>query len=156
MALEANEEGGPRTFLRITPPFSGRMRARIHVDTAGPAGQRSDPGDRTPDAADRESGVADRDPAHRESDLAERPGDPAAVQVPPERLVADPPAFPSADDTEDELRADPDAEYTPERHRERHVAAVERWRDRVRGSIVDAVDLRLPDGDHRIEVRTLG
>jgi len=30
-ALEADARGGPRTVLRVTPPFSGRMRARLHV-----------------------------------------------------------------------------------------------------------------------------
>jgi len=30
-AMEADARGGPRTVLRVTPPFSGRMRARLHV-----------------------------------------------------------------------------------------------------------------------------
>lgn len=30
-AAEADARGGPRTVLRVTPPFSGRMRARLHV-----------------------------------------------------------------------------------------------------------------------------
>jgi len=30
-AVEATNRGGRETVLRITPPFSGRMRARIHV-----------------------------------------------------------------------------------------------------------------------------
>jgi hypothetical protein len=35
-ALETRERGGRRTVLRALPPFSGRMRARIHVvDGAG-------------------------------------------------------------------------------------------------------------------------
>ncbi|SDZ82377.1 hypothetical protein SAMN04488065_0586 [Haloplanus vescus] len=29
-ALEATRRGGRRTVLRVTPPFSGRMRARLH------------------------------------------------------------------------------------------------------------------------------
>jgi len=130
-ALEANARGrgvardergrdAGRTVLRVTPPFSGRMRARIHV----------------------ERGI--------EYD------DPAPVHVPPEDIVADPPPFPTPDDTEDALRADPDAEYTPERHRERHEGAVADWRDAVRASVVDAVDLRLTDGVHRVEVTVLG
>jgi hypothetical protein len=32
MALEANRRGSTRAVLRITPPFSGRMRARLHVE----------------------------------------------------------------------------------------------------------------------------
>ncbi|MBX0325731.1 hypothetical protein EGH21_22195 [Halomicroarcula sp. F13] len=30
-ALEANTRDGPETVLRATPPYSGRMRARLHV-----------------------------------------------------------------------------------------------------------------------------
>lgn len=30
-ALEADARDGPRTVLRVTPPYSGRMRARLHV-----------------------------------------------------------------------------------------------------------------------------
>lgn len=30
-AIEADARGGPPTVLRVTPPFSGRMRARLHV-----------------------------------------------------------------------------------------------------------------------------
>lgn len=30
-AVEANESGDAWTVLRVTPPFSGRMRARLHV-----------------------------------------------------------------------------------------------------------------------------
>jgi hypothetical protein len=31
-ALEATERGGRDAVLRVTPPFSGRMRARLHVE----------------------------------------------------------------------------------------------------------------------------
>lgn len=30
-AVEANAGGDTRTVLRVTPPYSGRMRARLHV-----------------------------------------------------------------------------------------------------------------------------
>jgi hypothetical protein len=30
-AMEAEARGGPPTVLRVTPPYSGRMRARLHV-----------------------------------------------------------------------------------------------------------------------------
>jgi len=40
-ALELRERGGPRAVLRVTPPFSGRMRARLHV--AGREGEYADP-----------------------------------------------------------------------------------------------------------------
>ena len=31
-ALEARDRGRRRAVLRVTPPFSGRMRARLHVE----------------------------------------------------------------------------------------------------------------------------
>jgi|SRR5699024_4521928 len=34
-ALEADRQADARTVLRVTPPFSGRMRARIHVEGSG-------------------------------------------------------------------------------------------------------------------------
>lgn len=35
-ALEADARGEAETVLRMTPPFSGRMRARLHVVQDGP------------------------------------------------------------------------------------------------------------------------
>lgn len=40
-AVEANERGDAGAVLRVTPPFSGRMRARIH--RAGADGAAGDP-----------------------------------------------------------------------------------------------------------------
>lgn len=126
-AAEAGHRGGDdegRTVLRITPPFSGRMRARIHQA--------------------RPDEYADADPPH-------------PVHVPPADLLGPAaPAYPTPSDTEDELRADPDAEYTPERHRERHVAAVEAWREQARAAIADTVTLRTPARDHEVSVAVLG
>lgn len=31
-AFETNRTPGPRAVLRVTPPFAGRMRARLHVE----------------------------------------------------------------------------------------------------------------------------
>lgn len=42
-ALEANARRDVDTVLRVTPPFSGRMRARLHV-----AGREADYGDPAP------------------------------------------------------------------------------------------------------------
>ncbi len=119
-ALEANVRRDAGVVVRITPPYSGRMRARIHVEGA-------------------------------ESTYDE----PAPIHVSPERLVASPPPFPTPDDTEDELRDDPDARYTPETHRLRHERAVERWRAAVRESIVDTVELSTSRGPHEVSVLTL-
>lgn len=40
-ALELRERGGPRAVLRVNPPFSGRMRARLHVE--GREGEYDEP-----------------------------------------------------------------------------------------------------------------
>ena len=40
-ALELRERGGQRRVLRVTPPFAGRMRARLHVE--GTEGDYGDP-----------------------------------------------------------------------------------------------------------------
>ncbi|WP_132059455.1 hypothetical protein [Halorussus amylolyticus] len=80
-----------------------------------------------------------------------------AIHLDPARLVSsDVPAYPSPDDTEDALRADPDAEFSVERHRERHVAAVEAWREAVASSVVESVELRVGDETHAVEIKTLG
>jgi len=114
-ALETNRRGGDdRAVLRVTPPFSGRMRARIHLD----------------------QGVDDD-----------------TVRMPPGRLVADAPPPPTPDDTADDLRGDPDAEYTRDRHREWHEAALAEWRATARERIVERVRLV---GDHTVGAVVIG
>lgn len=120
-ALEANARRDAGAVLRVTPPFAGRMRARLHLDG-------------------------------READY----GDPAPLHVSPEAFIADAPPFPDPDDTEDELREDPDAEYTPARHREAHATAVETWRAALRETIVDTATVETPAGPHGVDVATLG
>jgi hypothetical protein len=41
-AIEANRSDGPRTVLRVTPPFDGRMRARLHVEHEGEYAESDD------------------------------------------------------------------------------------------------------------------
>ena len=115
-ALETNWRSDRHTVLRVTPPFSGRMRARIH----------------RPGAAD----------------------DTGAVHVDPSAFVDDPPAYPHPDETADRLREA--GRYTTDRHHDRHTAAVAAWRDAVRESLVDAVDLPTDEGSHRVNVAYLG
>ncbi|PSP78612.1 hypothetical protein BRC81_07265 [Halobacteriales archaeon QS_1_68_20] len=148
-AFEANREGGPRTVLRVTPPFSGMMRARLHrlVDDRGDAEtEDTDPG---------HAGTRDADPG----DVGtgdERTG-PEPVHVDPADLLSDAvPPYPHPDETEEALRADPEASYTPERHHERHQQAVEDWRERARANLADAVTVQTPDGPHEVEVTVLG
>jgi glycerol kinase len=74
-ALEARLRGGRCTVLRVTPPFSGWMRARLHVEGASRDGP------------------------------AEGAAASAPVRVQPERLVPDPPPYPDPDETADAVRA---------------------------------------------------
>lgn len=120
-ALEANERRGRDAVLRVTPPFTGRMRARLHL--AGAEGAYEGPS---------------------------RP-----VHIDPERLVRDPPAFPSVDETGDELRASEEA-YSRERHRERHEAAVAEWRAAVRDALVERATISTGDGRREVDVSYLG
>lgn len=65
-ALEANERtGGADAVLRMTPPFSGRMRARLHVR------QGSETGNETPIALPAQALLEDRCPAPPEPDDVE-------------------------------------------------------------------------------------
>ena len=120
-ALEARAQRDRPVVLRATPPFSGRMRARLHVV----------------------SGEYDESPA--------------PLHVDPPALLDDAaPAYPRPADTEDELRADPDAEYTVERHHERHEAAVANWRETITDHIRDTATVETPDGPHEVGVTLLG
>ncbi|WP_299334850.1 hypothetical protein [Haloplanus sp.] len=111
-ALETNRRTDRRIVLRVTPPFSARMRARLHR----PEGKIDD-----------------------------------AVHLNPEHLVDDPPQYPHPDETRD-----PDGSYAPERHHERHTAAVRAWREAVRETVVNAVDIPTQAGPHRVVVKPLG
>jgi len=130
-AYEAARQAGRAAVLRATPPFSGRMRARLHVSEVVPG----------------EEAAAEADPGA---------DGPPPLEVAPADLLAAPPPYPHPDDTEDELRADPDVAYTRERHRRRHEAALERWRQRARECIADRVTVETGAGEREIEVVVLG
>lgn len=120
-ALEARRQRGSSATLRVTPPFSGRMRARLHV---------------------------------RPADYDETP---APLHVSPEALLEESaPAYPRPAETGDRLRGDPDAEYTVERHHERHREAVAAWRERVRRHLRKTATVETPDGPHEVTVSVLG
>lgn len=130
-AYEATHQTDRDAVLRVTPPFSGRMRARLHV--------RGDGSD--------EEAAAEAD--------TDRDG-PPPIEIPPGDLLGEAPPYPHPDDTEDALRADSDAVYTRERHRERHEAALVAWREAARAAIVDSVVLETPAGPHEVDVTVLG
>ncbi|MEF8851442.1 MAG: hypothetical protein V5A44_06980 [Haloarculaceae archaeon] len=120
-AVESRRQRDERVLLRVTPPFSGRMRARIHVPAGGDA-EGSD-----------------------------------AVHLDPTTLLEPgAPPYPRPGDTEDELRTDPDVEYTVERHHERHREALERWRDRLPDYVADRVTVETAAGSVTVDVAVLG
>ena len=75
-ALEATLGTGRETVLRVTPPFSGRMRARLHV--AGTAGSYDDP---DPIRVDPQSLVAPLPAYPTAADTAAELDSPAAVNT---------------------------------------------------------------------------
>lgn len=116
-AAEATADGSD-AVLRVTPPFSGRMRARLHVVQSG-------------DAAD--------DTIHL---------------APSTLLTDDAPAYPTPDDTADELREDDTESYSVERHRTYHEQRVEAWRESLPSYVVDSVTP--PAVGHEVTVSLLG
>jgi hypothetical protein len=81
--------------------------------------------------------------------------DEETVHVPPRSLLDDDvPAYPTPDETADELRSRADLEYSVERHREYHEQQVEAWRTALLDHVVASV--RLPDVDGEITVSVLG
>ena len=112
-ALEATLRSDREVVLRVTPPFSGRMRARLHALDAGGDGGAGDSGEQS-DA---------RTPLH----------------VDPRRLVEDVPAYPEVDDTAAE-HPDADLETRRERHAANVEAWRETVRERVAASVEIEVD----------------
>lgn len=119
-ALEATLRSDREVVLRATPPFSGRMRARLHALDAG--GDGTDAGDG---------------------------GGP--IHVDPRDLVDDAPPYPEPDETAAEY---PDADLDD--RRDRHAAAVEAWRERVRERIGSSVEIAVDGESRAVDVVALG
>jgi len=135
-ALEARRQRSRPVVLRVTPPFSGRMRARLHVAESEPSTDEGVPGSTDTDA--------------------ER-GPPEPLHVDPRAFVgSDAPPYPRPADTGDALRADSDADYTVDRHHDRHRAAVASWRDRVRDHFVAETTIETDRAPVRVDVVVLG
>lgn len=116
-AMEADARGGPATVLRVTPPFSGRMRARLHV--------------------------------------VQTVDDEGTVHIPPQVFFDEgAPAYPTPDETADELRSREELEYSVDRHREYHAQQVESWRAALLDHVVESVTL--PEVDGEVTISLLG
>lgn len=130
-ALEATLRSDRRVVLRVTPPYSGRMRARIHrVDATqtGPTGE----------------------------DESAAPGGP--IHVDPADLVEDCPAYPEVDETAADL-PEADVETRRERHAAAVAAWRDAVRESVGGTVavsVDAASVDRTDATHEIDVVALG
>ncbi|GAB7008612.1 hypothetical protein [Halorubrum trueperi] len=110
-ALEATLRTDHEVVLRVTPPFSGRMRARLHsVDDAAPARAN----------ADEEAG-------------------PEPICIHPRDLVADVQAYPEVDETAAK-HPDADVETHRRVHGEAVEAWRERVRDSIVESVALDVD----------------
>ncbi|MEZ3165543.1 hypothetical protein ABNG03_15510 [Halorubrum sp. RMP-47] len=112
-ALEASLRSDREVMLRATPPFSGRMRARLHALDAGGAGGDGNGGS-----------------------PADAPG---PLYVDPRDLVGEVPQYPEVDDTAAEL-PDADLETRRERHAANVEAWRETVRNSVRSSVEIEVD----------------
>ena len=110
-ALEATLRSDREVVLRATPPFSGRMRARLH---ALDAGESQGDGDEDADA-------------------------PVPIHIDPRALVADAPPYPEVDDTAADL-PDADLETRRERHAANVEAWRETVRERVADAVEIEVD----------------
>ena len=112
-ALEATLRSDREVVLRATPPFSGRMRARLHALDAGG------------DGGDGSEGSGD--------------GPPAPLHIGPRALVEDAPPYPEVDETAAE-HPDAGLESRRERHAEAVEAWRETVRERVAERIEIEVD----------------
>ena len=141
-AVEATTRDRRITVLRVTPPFAGRMRARLHV-------------------ADMDTNQTTASNKNTDEDsYVIRPNDEHAVNaepitIDPERFIEDVPPLPTVDSIEDKLRKSP-TPYSQSRHREWYQTALEAWRESVRDRRVDTVTLDLKNQMHPVDVSYLG
>lgn len=84
--------------------------------------------------------------------------EPAPIHVEPGELFDHDrlPTYPEPGDTESEIRADPDLEYSTELHHDRHVERVEEWRERAREAFAERVEIKTSHGSHEVELKVLG
>jgi hypothetical protein len=116
-AIEANVRGRDRTVLRVTPPFSGRMRARLHV--------------------------------------IQNKEDDQSIHIHPDSVLDESaPAYPTPDQTADEIRNAGDRTYSVETHREYHEQRVDQWRERLGTHVADSISISTTG--HAVGVSILG
>ncbi|WP_226038930.1 hypothetical protein [Natrinema sp. DC36] len=134
-AYAYSRENPGEAVLRVTPPFHGRMRARIHV-------YRVDDTELTGAVHLSPAEIIEDDVVAEYPDLESARDDPEEDPTDSEKEPTDP------DEATDSKETD--------RLRERHAEAVEAWQERAREAIVRTVTLETDDGSHRVELKTLG
>ena len=127
-AFVYSRENPGTAVLRVTPPFHGRMRARLHVYHVDDT---------------RETGAIHVPPADL---LTEEVVEAYPTLESVEGDLADTPT----EDTEAGSSDD------PERVHEAYADTLESWRERARESIVDAVALETDERTRRVTVKSLG
>jgi hypothetical protein len=147
-------DGRGRVILRVTPPFHGRMRARLHREGTADRG-----GDAAAQADGSRPGGVDGDASGRGTERNATPGGETeahdgAVRVTPASLFESVPPYPTVDATGDRLRAR--GAYSRERHRDRHERSVAGWRRAVRRRRASEATLETAAGPHDVTVAWLG
>lgn len=143
-AFAYTKENPGTAVLRVTPPFHGRMRARLHVfhvDDADVIGAITIPAEALLDDT-----VVDEYPQLDQMD--------GAIQSDGAR--GNETDRSGADEAQSNEKTTPDSWNRPSQRRKRHAAAVDRWRDRARNAIVDEVTLDVDGRSHTVAVKQLG
>lgn len=83
--------------------------------------------------------------------------DSGTIVIDPRSLVdrEELPPYPTVNGTKREITRDPDLTYSVDLHHEWHTRQVNVWRRSAKRAIVDAVNLDLPEGPHRVQVKVL-
>jgi hypothetical protein len=82
---------------------------------------------------------------------------PKPIHLEPRALAAESlPVYPRPAKPEDDLRSDPDREYTVDRHHEYHASVVEQWRRQVPDAVKSSVTVETTAGPISVDVSLLG
>ncbi|ADD04577.1 uncharacterized protein Nmag_0993 [Natrialba magadii ATCC 43099] len=143
-AYAYTQENPGEAVLRITPPFHGRMRARIHV-------YRHDDAELTGAVHVRPADVL-------ESDVIE--AYPAFDEVATGGRSADGEGSVDGSDDADGAANESDSttatDAVSDDRRKHHAEAVERWQERAREALLDEVQIDTESGQRPVDVKSLG
>ncbi|ELZ05356.1 hypothetical protein C482_02361 [Natrialba chahannaoensis JCM 10990] len=135
-AYAYTQENPGEAVLRITPPFHGRMRARIHVYRRDDAELTGAVHVRPADVL--ESDVIDAYPAFDEAAVGDESG---------REGVGEDGGCGEDEDESDAVSAD---------RRKRHAETVAEWQSQAREAILESVQIATVSGQRTVEVKLLG